>query len=45
MCLQDPFSSDVLLVCLVQTLIVQTSSGAQVSLKPCGFVSGGLYSH
>lgn len=27
MCLQDPFSSDVLLVCLVQTLIVQTSSG------------------
>lgn len=37
MSLQGPFSSDLLWICLVQLFIVQTSSVAQVSLKPCGF--------
>lgn len=45
MCLQGPFSSDLLWIRVVQTFVGQTSSVAQVSLKPCGFVSGELYSH
>lgn len=45
MTLQGPFSSDPLWICVVQTFIVKAISVAQVSLKPCGFVSGELYSH